>query len=129
MVLTTAGLLAALMAYVLNRILLRVAGNRVIVLVVPFVEELAKTGSAVLLGSALIATHGLFGVVEAFHDVAISRKHGLEAGMVSIAGHLVFGLITRSLVGIPVHWVYAALATGMVHALWNSIVLRWASDG
>lgn len=120
-----AGAAAAAFAWVVNRLALKLFGAMVIVCIVPFVEEVAKTGLAVLFKASIILTHGIFGLVEAIYDLVYSQKTGFIAGLASIVGHLLYGLAAA--------WAYwesgqiaAALMAGyLLHMLWNFIVMRF----
>ncbi|MHB1126028.1 MAG: hypothetical protein ACYC2T_03580 [Bacillota bacterium] len=119
----TAGLIAALGSWVVNRNLIKWEGNKVIISLLPIVEEVFKTGTAVSLGSSIILTHMIFGAVEGLYDLR-TRGGGVPAALVSLAGHWLFGYMTTTgsrLTG--------SLAGGMLlgigaHLFWNRLVYK-----
>lgn len=118
-----AGTLAAAGAWIGNRVALKLGGIRVIVVVSPLIEEAAKTGMALLTGSSLVLTHGLFGLIEGFYDAWNSGNGGLKAGAVSVAGHLFYGYTTLQVMqnfGV----IQAVIAGYLVHMLWNLTVFK-----
>lgn len=120
-----AGALAAVMSWVGNRAALKVMGTKVIIVSAPLLEELAKSGSAVLLGTSVILTHGIFGLIEAFYDAWGSRIRGLTAGAISFAGHLLFGYISQMVLN-RYYVLFAAVMSGYsVHMLWNIMVMKF----
>ena len=120
-----AGILAAAVSWVGNRAMLRLLGTQVIVVMAPFIEETAKSGSAALVGSPLLLTHGIFGLIEGFYDAWNSGWQGMEAGIASLTGHLFFGYITY-LVLTRHHIFWLAVLTGYtVHMLWNITVMKF----
>lgn len=119
-----AGILASLGAWIGNRAALKLGGVRAIVVISPFIEEIAKTGMAFLTGSSLILTHGVFGLVEGFYDAWNSGVEGLKAGACSLVGHLFYGYTAFQVLhkfGI----IPAIMAGYVVHMLWNLTVLKF----
>lgn len=148
---TLAGAAAAAAAWIFNRLALKIFGPPVIIYIVPLVEELAKTGLAVLFNASIIMVHVSFGLIEGIYDFFYTvgeykrscgikkanagtscqrslfnaRKTGLSAGLVSLAGHLLYGLVTA--------WAFTQsgqIAVGvaggyLVHMLWNLVVMRF----
>lgn len=120
-----AGTGAAAAAWVANRLALKIFGPMVIVYIVPLVEELSKTGLAILFNTLIILVHGIFGLIEGIYDLFYAQETGLTAGLASITGHLLYGLITA--------WTYsgsgqitvAVMGGYLVHMLWNLIVMRF----
>lgn len=120
-----AGATAAAVAWVFNRLALKFFGLPVIIYIVPLVEELAKTGLAVLFNAPVILVHAGFGLIEGIYDFFYTRKTGLSAGLVSLTGHLLYGLVTV--------WAFkqsGQMAVGivggyLVHMLWNLVVMRF----
>lgn len=119
-----AGILASLGAWIGNRAALKLGGVRAIVVISPLIEEIAKTGMALLTGGSLILTHGVFGLVEGLYDVWNSGTEGVKAGAVSFAGHLFYGYTAFQVLhkfGI----IPAVIAGYVVHMLWNLTVLKF----
>ncbi|HEY3314724.1 MAG TPA: hypothetical protein VGL40_05500 [Bacillota bacterium] len=118
-----AAIIAAMVALVANRVAVGDGRRTAVAVLVPLLEETAKTGSALFLTAPILATHALFGAIELVYDVAKPSKAGLFAGLVGLAGHLGFGtaaaLVWRRTGSGPA----AVLAATMVHVLFNSVVI------
>jgi len=120
-----AGLVAAMLAYVINRLGIRITGVRGIIFFVPLVEETAKTFSAYYLNAPILATHLVFGLLEAVYDLATSPQKGPTAGLVSIIGHSAFGGAT-SLAYFYSNNILLGLIAGLtIHILWNGAVMKY----
>ncbi|MGI6038012.1 MAG: hypothetical protein ACOYD6_07270 [Limnochordia bacterium] len=115
------GLTAALLAYGANRLVVGLWGQRAVALLVPAIEELAKTGLAVVMNQPLLGVHIIFGLLEAIYDARKGGQARWSASLASIVGHGFFGLLTFSLArgSLPL----AIGAAWLVHALWNSCTL------
>ncbi len=119
-----AALLAGLVGYLVNRWAVRTWGPRVILFGVPIIEELAKTGSAIFAGGAILPTHVGFGLIEAVYDWEEGRRsvHG-AAAIIGLIGHAAFGWITEWITTLSGHLIYGLLTATAVHLLWNTAVL------
>ncbi len=120
-----AGMLAAAVSWAFNRAALRWMGAKVIVVLVPLIEELAKSGAAVLSGSPVVATHGVFGLIEGVYDAWESGLTGLEAGVAGFLGHLFYGYVTYLVLQKHAVFWAAAAAGYTVHMLWNITVMKF----
>lgn len=121
-------LLAAGLAYALNRWAYGRLGVSVILLVGPVAEELLKTGLAVMLSAALWPVHFGFGFLEAVSDLWQRPRKlpqiGYIAALGSLVGHGAFGAVTL--------WAWSttdSLAWGLIagiglHLLWNMWVVQ-----
>ena len=119
-----AGLLAAGMVWVINRRILQSDEPWNIMFIIPAVEEVAKTGLAILFNGPILLTHGVFGTVEAVIDVFATRRKGIAAGMVSYLGHFLFGFLTILGQGyLGSIWAGLGLAY-LAHAYWNVLVVK-----
>lgn len=117
-----AGLLAAAAAWPVNGLLLRAAGCRAVIYLSPLAEEAAKTGCALLLNTSIPFTHITFGLIEALWDAA-GPGRGRLAGLISLAGHAVFGYGTLWLYSYS-NSIWPALAgVYLVHTGWNALVM------
>lgn len=125
MVFIGAGLLAAILAYIVNRLGIRLTGMAGIIFFVPLVEEMAKTFSAYYLGASIILTHLVFGLVEAVYDLATSPKKGLTAGIVSVLGHSLFGGATSLAYFYSDNILIGLIAGLTIHVLWNGVVIKY----
>lgn len=120
-----AGVLAAALSWAGNRAALKIMGTKVIVIGAPLLEEVAKTGSSLLLSTSIVLTHGFFGFIEGVYDAWGSGFNGIKAGIVSFLGHLFYGYVTY-LVFLKYHVFFAAILTGyVVHMLWNIAVMKF----
>lgn len=117
-----AGIIAAVAAWQINKIIIKYWGDRGTIWITPGVEELLKTGASLILGADLIFTHGFFGFIEAVYDLKTSRKKGRSAALASLLGHLAFG--TAANAGLVFYQsVWAAIIYGtMGHMAWNVLV-------
>lgn len=121
-----AGLLASLIAWMGNRVLDSRSGIRLVTILVPFWEEILKTGLAFSLGAPIIWTHAVFGLVEAINDVLHSPK-GVAAGIFGWGGHMLFGYLT-SLAYLAGGSPLGGLLTGVAaHMVWNLLVVKFAA--
>lgn len=117
-----AGAGAAVLAWLFNPRLLERTGQWGVMFAAPLLEEILKTGLALLLGASFWVSHLVFGVIEGIYDLKVSR-FGLAAAACSVAGHLLFGL-AATVLGKKVPGVIAPVAGGTVlHWLWNVFVL------
>ncbi len=120
-----AGILAAVMSWVGNRAVLRLIGAKVIIVSAPFVEEAAKTGMALATGAPIVLTHSVFGLIEGVYDAWGSGVRGLSAGLVSLAGHTVYGYITYLIWQHRTSFGLALIGGYIVHLLWNLTVMKF----
>lgn len=114
-----AGLLAAGAAWVANRFVVKFFGDSAIIWLTPWLEEFLKTGIAVFSGASLLWTHGLFGVIEAVYDYAVSPRWGFLAGLLSIFSHWLYGLVTGFIYQQTSSWLGGVLGASFLHLLWN----------
>jgi len=119
------GLSAALISYHLNAKALKTFGKRAISYGAPIVEELLKTGLAVLLGGDIMASHVTFGTAEAFYD--LSKNRGASSVYACIAGffsHALFGVITVYVAKVTSQVLCGIAVSAAVHMLWNYAVME-----
>ncbi|MDD4600291.1 hypothetical protein SDC9_22931 [bioreactor metagenome] len=120
--------LMASLSFLLNRMLLKCIGNLTIITLSPVVEEMAKTLLSFYLGADVLATHIVFGLLEAVYDWQGSQNK-LKAAALSIIGHSLFGLVTVGVFYLSVN-IWLGLAVGIVtHLIWNFAVLQVFSRG
>ncbi|HZK57292.1 MAG TPA: hypothetical protein VFD17_03185 [Clostridia bacterium] len=120
-----AGIIAALLSYILNKLVLKKMGNIGIIIVVPLIEEINKTISATILDTNIIATHLVFGAIEGVYDIINSSEDvGKWAALVSIISHGVFGAATylTTKMGYSVYWGIAL--AWLLHSGWNWYVTK-----
>lgn len=119
-----AGLFAAGVAWVMNRWVVKYFGESAVIWIIPWLEEIIKTGVAVLSGASLILTHGVFGLLEAVHDYVASPRWGILAGLISIISHWFYGLVTLFLYQRTSLWLGSALSAAVLHVGWNYMMVR-----
>ncbi len=119
-----AGLLAAGVAWVMNRFVVKYLGEAAIIWVIPWLEEVIKTSMAIFSGASLILTHGFFGLVEAFHDYLASPRWGMLAGFFSIMSHWFYGWVTVVLYEQTSSWLVGLFCAGVLHVFWNYVMVR-----
>lgn len=118
-----AGFLSALTAWIFNVYLVKQGGDKAVVLIIPIVEEVLKTGASVLLDAPLVATHLTFGLIEGIHDYLTAKRWGLWAGLISIISHWIFGKTTAVAYDKTGLWLFGILAALILHVLWNYIMI------
>lgn len=119
-----AGLFAAAGAWILNRFVVKHWGEAAIIWVIPWLEEILKTGIAVLLKANLVLTHGIFGLIEASHDYLVSPRWGLLAGLTGIVSHWFYGWFTAMLFKQTSSWLISIFCAGLLHVFWNHVMIR-----
>lgn len=118
LLLLPAAVLAAAISWLANSYILPKLGNRGIEFVTPVAEELAKTGSALFLGAAILWTHTIFGLIEALVELYRRGAGGIAAAWLALAAHSLFGLIT-ALVYSGYGFLTALLLASTAHIAWN----------
>lgn len=118
-----AGIMAAIVAWFVNRFLVVKGGDRAVIWLVPPLEEILKTGLAVLWGASMPLAHGAFGLLEAVHDYLSSPRWGLWAGLCSIITHFLLGWVTLLSYRFYPSWILAILVSSFLHIIWNAVVI------
>ena len=120
-----AGIFSAAFAYLCNKVVLRSFQDEGLTILVPLLEEMAKTTFALLLKTNILGTHFIFGCIEGIYDIITSsKKIGKWAAVASIVSHSFFGIITNlvyfktnlSILAIIVAWIF--------HSGWNWYVVK-----
>lgn len=119
MAIVLAGLLAALFSFLANSLALKSYGPMAAVGAIPLLEEVAKTVPAFLLGAPILMTHGVFGLIEAWHDFYSRRGRAGISPLLSVAGHLAFGGMTQFFYSFTGVLGYGIAAAAAAHCLWN----------
>lgn len=70
-----AGIFSAAFAYVCNKLILKSFQDEGLTILVPLLEEMAKTTFALLLKTNIIGTHFVFGCIEGIYDLINSSKN------------------------------------------------------
>ena len=121
-----AGIFASIFAYLCNKLVLKALGERAIVALVPFIEEMGKSGAAILMQSNIFGTHLVFGVVEGVYDIVVSKAEtGKLAALFSVFSHGIFGMITQVTYNRSGSFYVAVLVAWLFHSLWNWLVQKY----
>ncbi|ABR46396.1 conserved hypothetical protein [Alkaliphilus metalliredigens QYMF] len=121
-----AGIIAALLAYLLNKWALKGVGERGLIALVPFIEEAAKSGVAFLLKTSFIQAHFVFGCVEGVYDMMTSsKKIGKWAALASILSHSFFGGITYFVYTQTQALLLSIMAAWIFHSGWNWYITKY----
>jgi hypothetical protein len=124
--LVLSGIIAALLAYLCNKLALKGLGDRGILTLVPFIEEFFKTVAAIYLESSIVGVHFIFGCIEGLYDLATSsKKIGKWAALASVLSHSAFGGIT-CLVYMETSNIPASIfAAWIFHSSWNWYITKY----
>lgn len=123
------GIIAALLAYLFNRLARGPLGRISIVVLAPGLEETFKTGTALGLGAPVLATHVAFGLVEAGYDLVVTGRNQthpsrrVAAAAVGLGGHALFGATTLAGYVLTGLWPVGVVAAYLLHMTWNSLVI------
>lgn len=120
-----AALLAAGFAFIINRWGIRKFGFAEVVWIGPVIEELGKTGIAIVVGAGVVAVHMFFGVLEAIFDIWTGTPHRYAAALISVAGHSAFGYMTIWGHASVSSWWGGVLVGIVAHVFWNSYVIMF----
>ena len=118
-----AGIFAAALAWAFNTWTANWGGSLSLIILVPLIEETAKTGLVWLIGGSLVLSHAVFGLVEAVYEMRRDKQPGAAAMAITL--HLVFGLVTLGLLRYSGSWVVAVIGASALHALWNLLIIRF----
>jgi hypothetical protein len=123
------GCLMAALSFLLNKILLKYVGMKAVISYSPVVEEVTKSLCSYYLAADILATHVVFGMLEAGYDWynTADGQRGKWAALVSIIGHSLFGCLT--LLGLYISssiWI-AIFVASCVHVMWNVTLIRLSS--
>ena len=120
------GCLMAGLSFLLNRLLLKYIGIKVVISYSPVVEELTKTLCSYYLSADILVTHIIFGILEAGYDWynRQSGQRGTIAAVLSIVGHTLFGGITVLVFNLSNNIFIGMIAAIVVHLVWNVTLIR-----
>ncbi|MDI3481211.1 MAG: hypothetical protein PWQ97_866 [Tepidanaerobacteraceae bacterium] len=120
-----AGFLAAAVSYYLNGKALALMGENAVTYGAPVIEEVSKTGIAVLVSGDILFTHIIFGTAEALCDIIKNRgRRSYTAGAAGLMSHAAFGAITVFFHSLLKSLLVGVAAAVTVHMFWNYIVLN-----
>lgn len=120
------GCLMAGLSFLLNKLLLKYIGIKVVISYSPIVEELSKTLCSYYLSADILVTHIIFGILEACYDW-YNRQNGRRgriAASLSILGHTLFGGVTIFAFKISDNILIGLLVGIGVHLVWNVTLIR-----
>ena len=119
--------LAALFAYVLNRLMVTRVGDGAIKILIPLLEEGLKTGLALAFPIPVLTMHIGFGIYEAIYDILANPGVGggkrWVAALLALLGHGLFGWLTLFLLELRLPGILAIVLVGAVHGCWNILAL------
>ena len=124
------GCLMAGLGFLLNKLLLKYIGMKVIVSYSPIVEEITKTLCSYYFAADILVTHIIFGVLEAVYDwfKRRSRERGAIAALSSIVGHTLFGVVTIGIFNLSDSIFLGIFVAGCIHLIWNVALIRLAAS-
>jgi hypothetical protein len=115
---------AACAAYCGNRLLYSMIGRQAAVAAVPWWEEACKFAATYVAGGVpMLYVHVLFGALEFGYDLWRSRSNGLFLGVMSFAGHGLFGGLAMLVYNGSGNMLWAYLMAGLAHTVYNLGVL------
>lgn len=120
-----AGIISGLLSYIFNKWALKDLKNKGLIIAVPIIEESTKTMSAIIIGTSIVGTHFIFGIIEGIYDIVNSpKKIGKWAALASILSHSFFGLITQLTIniGYPIYW--GIFLSWLIHSTWNWYITK-----
>ena len=117
-----AAIIASFIAYLVNQYLVGRFGAGTIIFITPIVEETLKTGMALILSTAILPVHVIFGIIEGIYDLKTSRL-GTSAGLLSLIWHSTFGLVTVLVSSFMGHLVWGLIAAILLHYIGNNFVI------
>jgi len=120
-----AGSMAALLSYYISSKALKIAGEKVIIYLSPILEELFKTGFALVLKGKVFLSHTTFGVAEAVYDIwSNDGTTAYWAGLASIISHSVFGILTQYFIYRTGNSFFGIAIAVLIHIAWNYKVIK-----
>lgn len=117
------GVMAAVLAWQVNKFFLGLWAGKGWVYLAPLVEETSKTAAAVLFGGDILLTHLAFGAVEGSWEY-FNRSNGYYAGLAALASHSIFGFVTLYVYRFFDFLPPALIAGFLAHIAWNCLVVN-----
>lgn len=120
------GCLMASLSFLLNKLLIKYIGLKVIISYSPIMEELTKTLCSYYFSADILATHIIFGVLEAGYDwfKRGNGERGVIAAVLSIVGHTLFGIITIGIFNLSDNVFWGIAVASCIHLCWNVTLIR-----
>lgn len=121
------GCFMACLSFLINKVLLKFFGPKIIISYSPLVEESAKTLFPYVVGADILLTHITFGFLEAGYDAYHSQDRRWQVGISSIVSHGLFGLITVATYKLSENIIAALMVGYVVHWLCNVAMVNLSS--
>ncbi|MBC8015187.1 MAG: hypothetical protein H7X79_05525 [Sporomusaceae bacterium] len=120
------GCLMAGLSFLLNKLLLKYIGIKVVVSYSPILEEVSKTLCSYYFLADIFATHVIFGILEAIYDWYTKRdgERGVIAALLSIIGHTLFGGLTVVVFNLSGSIFIGLFIAICAHLMWNVTLIR-----
>jgi len=116
------GLIAAVLALLVNRCLLGLWYSKVISVLGPAVEEAIKTGLALLTGVSLAGVHSVFGLAEGVWEL-LNKPGSLKPALAAWGVHSLLGLLVYATYTYTGQAIFAWAIGSLVHITWNKLVI------
>lgn len=117
--------MAAIISYYLNNKALMLIGENAVTYGAPVIEEIFKTGLAILLSGDILFSHIIFGVAEASYDIIKNRgRLSYTAGVAGLISHTAFGAITACVSRLLKSLLLGIAAAVIIHMFWNYIIIH-----
>jgi hypothetical protein len=118
-------LAALVLAYLVNKGMLKILRENAVLLSAPVVEELLKTIPAYFLNRPVFHVHLLFGLGEGMYDFFTGkRESGKWAALVSVLSHSLFGALTLLILTYTGQVLLALAGAILAHCIWNYTIMR-----
>lgn len=123
------GCLMAGVSFLLNKFLLKYLGVKAVLSCSPILEEVTKTLCSYYFAADILATHVIFGILEAVYDWVKrkSYKRGIVAVLLSVIGHTLFGSLTILIFNLSDSIFFGLFVGSCVHLIWNITWIRQAN--
>ena len=120
------GIVAGILAYLWNKLILKRLGDRGLITLVPFIEEFFKSTVAIYLKSNIIGAHFIFGCIEGIYDIVTSsKKIGKWAALASILSHSFFGSVTYLVYLKTSNIPISIFSAWIFHSGWNWYITKY----
>ena len=119
------GAAAAIICFIINRLLFKWIGYRTIIGWSPLAEEIFKSLPAYYLNFSIFPVHVVFGIIEGSYESINCRRNRYLPALLSVIGHSLFGLTAVTVLFLSGNIWLAVSGAVILHLLWNIIVVRF----
>jgi hypothetical protein len=119
-----AGILAATSSWLIKASIIRIFGPKSILYLIPLIEEILKTFSAIIFNTSIIYSHTVFGTIEAGRSLSSWRNQGLTQGLTIFMGNILFGYITSEFYYLYQTKLIAISGAYFLHIIWNLFLTK-----